>query len=753
MADEDLAGSADQLNSSLSSVISKLQQMNSLVGSFSTKLQGTADFMPGGRGGGMNNGNTGSGNGIGLGTDGAQFYDLTAESNRSVNQGNASWHNATSIFNGIPFLGPAISGVLNGVGDIVAGGVKYANNNLNASMPNMQQTISRAGRYYNATLMGNEQGPNSRMRVERGTMRALGNGLSGVGSDVEAANAMIGSGIQFSNDYNSTYQSNMRNVGNTARYLNIDNGTAAASLAGLTSGASSSGLMQMGIMTSDPHSGKMLSEAQIFQQFYQRATAGRPKASVADTMDSLHRGFLGQMIQNSGLDSTEQAKLAQYFIDKAQGQNMDLSNNAATGKLIGRSDKRGNKNPLDSQMMVNTAKTNAMTDKESGLVTGFNAANSALKALTETIKNLNDAFVFKFGFDSTFKGDPAGRAASGTDQDRTNGGPSNSVNAMAATGGYSRSTGGGIGGPIGSSIAMGASGSGSYGVGSGTTSSVATASVGKGKGAAGFKLIRPVSSGKIGAFYNSIDPKLWNGPHRALDFWVSEGTPVYAAADGTVVTSVNSSGEYGYHIIIDHGNGYQTVYAHLSLRMVENGSSVAGGSTMIGKSGSTGKVTGPHLHFELRKNGTKIDPLPFMTGVSGATTASATSGSKSSTSGASATAASAKGSFASGAQGSVVVQTGVSGISAGQYSIVSNLGGPSNTGMNIASVSGAAAGGGSYTGGMAGISSGGIGARSGNNVTINLSIAQASETEARKFANLIKRHLEEDALMTNIGTM
>lgn len=742
MAEEDLGSSADQLNSSLSSVVAKLQQMNALVGSFSSKMQGASNFMPGGHGsgGGMSNGNTGSSNGVTLGTDGAQFANPGQMTSDRIDKASNTVGN---IANSIPIFGGLISAGISAA----AGGAKYASNLISASMPDMGTTISRAGRYYNATLMGNERGPDSRMRVERGTMRALGNGLSGVGSDVDAANAMIGSGIQFSNAANSTYQSNMRNVGNTARYLNIDNGTAAASLAGLTSGASSSNLMQMGIMTSNPGTGKMMNEAQIFQQFYERATAGRPKASVAETMDSLHRGFLGTMIQSSGLDSVEQQKLSQYFIDKAQGQTMDLSSNKATGNLIGKSDKSGNKNPLDSQMMVNTATTNAMTDKESGLVTGFNAANSALKALTETVKNLNDAFVFAHGFSATYNGNPLGKASGG------GGGPQSSVNAMASTsvGTLSISTGGGrVGGPSYSGMSLSAGGGTSaVGIGGPKGASITISAAGNSTGV-GFKLVRPVSTGKIGAFYDSTDPKLWKGPHRALDFWVDEGTPVYAAADGTVVTSENGSGEYGYWILIDHGNGYSTAYAHLSHRMVEKGAKVTGGSTMIGKSGRTGKVTGAHLHFELRRNGTKIDPLPFLSGVSGATTTSASSGSKSVTAGATATTG---GSYASGAQGSVTVQTGISGIAAGSYSIASNLGGPSNTGMNIAStVSGASSSAGGYTGG-AGVSSGGYGTVSGNNVTINLSIAKASETEARKFANLVKKHLENDELMTNMGMM
>ncbi|MBR4992339.1 MAG: peptidoglycan DD-metalloendopeptidase family protein [Clostridia bacterium] len=95
--------------------------------------------------------------------------------------------------------------------------------------------------------------------------------------------------------------------------------------------------------------------------------------------------------------------------------------------------------------------------------------------------------------------------------------------------------------------------------------------------------------------------------HTGIDLRCSTGTNVYAANGGTVTTSGYSSA-WGNYIIINHGGGYTTLYAHLSSRKVAKGATVKQG-TVIGKSGNTGYSTGPHLHFEINRNGSSYDPL------------------------------------------------------------------------------------------------------------------------------------------------
>jgi LysM repeat protein len=98
----------------------------------------------------------------------------------------------------------------------------------------------------------------------------------------------------------------------------------------------------------------------------------------------------------------------------------------------------------------------------------------------------------------------------------------------------------------------------------------------------------------------------WSG-HLAIDIALSLGDLVWASDSGVVVYAGWSGGGYGNMVMIDHGNGYQTLYAHLSGVTVQCGQSVGKGST-IGYGGSTGNSTGPHLHFEVRSNGGFINP-------------------------------------------------------------------------------------------------------------------------------------------------
>ena len=99
-----------------------------------------------------------------------------------------------------------------------------------------------------------------------------------------------------------------------------------------------------------------------------------------------------------------------------------------------------------------------------------------------------------------------------------------------------------------------------------------------------------------------------------IDGYGNEGGSIVAADGGTVVTATYSDG-YGNYIIIDHGNGYQTLYAHMSGMAVGQGSAVAQGQT-IGYLGATGRATGTHCHFEVFINGSRADPAGFFSGIS-----------------------------------------------------------------------------------------------------------------------------------------
>jgi murein DD-endopeptidase MepM/ murein hydrolase activator NlpD len=98
--------------------------------------------------------------------------------------------------------------------------------------------------------------------------------------------------------------------------------------------------------------------------------------------------------------------------------------------------------------------------------------------------------------------------------------------------------------------------------------------------------------------------------HAGIDIASDKGTPVIASADGTV-NFTGWIGRFGRVVIIDHGFGYRTLYGHLESMNVKKGQSVKRWQT-IGTMGSTGRSTGPHLHYEVHKDGRPVDPMPFV---------------------------------------------------------------------------------------------------------------------------------------------
>lgn len=98
-------------------------------------------------------------------------------------------------------------------------------------------------------------------------------------------------------------------------------------------------------------------------------------------------------------------------------------------------------------------------------------------------------------------------------------------------------------------------------------------------------------------------------PHTGTDIGAGMGAPVWASQGGTVILAEYNGG-YGNCVILDHGNGIKTLYGHMSSIMVGQGQSVSQG-TQIGRVGSTGNSTGPHLHFEVLVDGVAVDPMQF----------------------------------------------------------------------------------------------------------------------------------------------
>lgn len=142
-----------------------------------------------------------------------------------------------------------------------------------------------------------------------------------------------------------------------------------------------------------------------------------------------------------------------------------------------------------------------------------------------------------------------------------------------------------------------------------TSKKVATASnVSYGTVDLGISLIRPISGTLTSRFGERSSIR--SSVHTGLDIAASKGTPIAAAASGTVVFS-GYKGSYGYMIVIDHGNGVQTYYAHCSKLYKSVGTYVNQGDT-IAAVGSTGNSTGSHLHLEVRVNGIAYNPKNYV---------------------------------------------------------------------------------------------------------------------------------------------
>jgi len=120
------------------------------------------------------------------------------------------------------------------------------------------------------------------------------------------------------------------------------------------------------------------------------------------------------------------------------------------------------------------------------------------------------------------------------------------------------------------------------------------------------KWARPLNSSVVSPY----GPR-WGGFHPGVDFYANYGTPVVAAGDGYVVAPPDGTGGYGNVVTIAHPDGAVTWYCHLAQPLVLPGARVKAGQ-VIGLSGASGNVTGPHLHFEVRFNNVTVDPMPWL---------------------------------------------------------------------------------------------------------------------------------------------
>lgn len=286
------------------------------------------------------------------------------------------------------------------------------------------------------------------------------------------------------------------------------------------------------------------------------------------------------------------------------------------------------------------------------------------------------------------------------------------------------------------------------------------------------KWVRP-ASGPITSKYGPRKPPTAGASsfHRGVDIAAKMGSPIVAAADGKVVFA-GVQGGFGNHVRIQHSGGYVSSYSHMSRIVVKVGQQVAAGN-QIGACGSTGVSTGAHLHFEIKKDGAHIDPATVVPGLGGAGTATVTNtlasgDAKGDTQQTAADAAGASVGNANGysALGALLnLENPLNGYAKSKVSdSVSTV--PSKVRLlptkqtsaqdvTMAGPGTTAPGG---KGGPANGSSGmitdtAIGTGKNRGVVINLHIQQASEAEAKRFANMVKDILDDESNIKKIGRM
>ena len=640
-------------------------------------------------------------------------------------------------------------------------------------------------------------------------------GMTSVGSDAIVAQYLTGKGMNVAGGANSTYQQTLRTIGNAGKYLNISNEAAAASVEGLTGAAGSSNMLRkFGIYTADLQTGKEKTQGQIFEELANRLTAGRKPSTIEQTQNDIRRGFLGVNIQAAfGNDQAGAEMFKQYMVERAGGSKMDLSSNDAMNKIYGglgtdgsrQGYPAGNTNPMNALHTLNASDTSGLDMAEQKYLSGMNAAvpvlellNTAAGNAADALMGFNTAFASTLGKSDTVKGlTKAGGAVAGWAS-------SNALQLGVAAAQFA------VGDVMGAVKTAAPAAlnltAGSVGLAGLTVSGLATSiyadssinltnqapvNVQRNPGNSDSSGLRnlggdstgtsstsvasyPTGSGTVNQYGGWHDPqykKLYTGTHNGIDYRASEGTTVYSVSDGIVSIPANQDSKrhyagtaipkgkegmfddiggkssLGLHVKVTHSSGYSFWYCHLSSIVVSAGKSISKGA-VIGRSGHTGSTDGPHLHFAVTDpKGTWVDPkgaiakinAQLSTSAANSQTSGASSGVKATLDTANASLQNSGAFFgASAAQMSDIFTKLSSGDAAQMTAAVNSL--QALSGSKSASSTT------SNTPGTPGSSKG------GNQVTVNLSLPDVSESSASKFAQLVKQYLNDGSLTSNMGS-
>lgn len=532
-------------------------------------------------------------------------------------------------------------------------------------VPNIQSVMASSANYYGASLRSSGLGY---QQITSMTMQGLGRlGITGEQSPAATAAILASRGVM---PGSAQYRTLLGEIGGTARYMNMANENAAVALSGLTQGPMSARLYGAGISTYNQQTGQFRGGTEVFQQIYERMTMGRPKASLQQTMNSIQGGFIQQTASDLGMSEDQKQMFYQFMIQKAGGKESDFAKLGINGnpleaqKRIVQSDvetlnayvkpmlkgmemaadtveafNRGLQSAADA-LGVFAGYVGGLGQSRAGAGLGVAAGSIlggikdvALTALAGRSLLGKGGVKGALGTAGKFMTKGLGRLipglglvlnAGGGFFDAKDGGGLNkagfltAVGTGAVTGGIMGAPAAGVGaipGAVIGGVAGGLTYMGGYllgGGGSGGGNQIPMGGSFGGSGTVGTGAISPIIGGAVGTPYGAKG-KMWKGSHTGDDYPCAVGTPVVAAMDG-VVYSDNPGQDYGKTVQIDHGNGYQTLYGHLSEVLVRPGDTVKKGQT-IAKSGDTGNVDGPHLHFEVRRGkNNPVNPKELLKG-------------------------------------------------------------------------------------------------------------------------------------------
>jgi hypothetical protein len=513
-----------------------------------------------------------------------------------------------------------------------------------AAMPGVAEVGASAGNYYGASIRSNM----SRTSIMNATFGGLAGGVTSTLSSSNIASIAAARGIM---PGSAQYNALVADVGGAARYMNMANENAMVAMSGFTQGDFSSRLYNIGVSTYDSKTGKARGQDEIFGQLYGRLTQGQGKMSVEETMNSFQAGGFNKAVTDLGMTEDQRQLFMQYSVDRAAGKPTDLS-------------KLGyGQNPLADKMRITASDTSVLNTYTEPVLKGLKAAADLIEttvnpALEKLASTAGVASGFLGGMGESRAGMGMGIAGGGIVQGlMTAGGAflgAKGAKGLLGKGGSTGVKAGGFKGLLGKAglagltymgleqvqkffnkadvpdemryianllfdagqggltgLATGNPYAALAGTVAGTAGGVANPYGGKGGGTPGFGAAfgssgvnsanpsSPITNGGVGTPYGATG-SLWSGgSHTGQDYPCAVGTPVHASLGGMVINT-NPGSDYGKTVEIDHGNGYQTLYGHLSEVLVKVGDTVTQGQ-LIAKSGDTGKVTGPHLHYEVRK--------------------------------------------------------------------------------------------------------------------------------------------------------